>query len=122
MPLTTSKIIDMKIIVILILISTAFSIEARSQDYADAYATKIANRMKDSLILTEGQKGQIYTISKNLGDQKKAVWIQYAGVDSLIHQNLQQIENTRDELYRPVLGGEKFILYRQKKKYLLNNN
>jgi len=111
---------------ILILAVILFTIESAGysqQSPVDAYATKVANRMKDSLNLNTEQRSQLYTITKQLGEQQKAVWTEYSESDSvLIKMSLQRIENTRDTLYRPVLGEQKYPVYLQKKRVLINNN
>lgn len=113
----------MKKIIMLVILITAFSLYSNAQlTYAQEYSIKVAERMKDSLSLSGDQKVQIYNINIQISNQKAGVWRQYAGTDSLITVNLQRIENTRDSLYLPVLGEEKYSLYLNKKKRLLNNN
>lgn len=114
----------MKKSILLIIIIACFQCSVYSQQNpVDVYANKIANRMKDSLDLETSQRNQLFTISKQLGEQKKAVWTQYPESDTLsIKLNLQRIENSRDSLYRPVLGEQKYSLYLQRKREMLNNN
>jgi ribonuclease HII len=88
---------------------------------AVAMADKIALKMKDSLNLTDHQKGQLFQINMQLHESKAAIYQQYTHGDSLrIH--LQRIENSRDSLYRAVLNEEKYRLYRQRKQNLISNN
>lgn len=83
-------------------------------------ATKIADRMKDSLELSASQRESVYAINMQLAAQKDAA--RQASTDrKLVGRQLQRIENTRDSLFRPVLGEEKYLLYKQKKKGLINN-
>ena len=107
------------IISFLVLLVAANNVNAQSA--SEQIADKIAQKMKDSLSLSTQQKTQLYTINIQLSDQKASVRQQYTGTDSL-RIKMQRVENSRDSLYRPVLGEEKFILYRQKKRNLVNNN
>ena len=79
----------------------------------------IANRMKDSLTLTSNQRNQLYQINIQLHDAKSGIRQTYAGSDSLLTVHIQRIENARDSLYRPVLGEEKYFIYKQKKRNLV---
>lgn len=88
---------------------------------ADIVAQRIAQKMKDSLLLSEDQKTQIYNINLNLNNHKMLVRQQQISSDSL-RLKIQQVENTRDSLYRPILTEQQFLLYREKKKSLINNN
>jgi hypothetical protein len=100
---------------------SVISYSVNAQTAAEQLADKIAVKMKDSLSLSSEQKGQLYTINIQLSNQKASVRQQYAGTDSL-QLKMQRVENTRDSLYRSVLGEEKYLLYRQKKRNLVNNN
>jgi hypothetical protein len=88
---------------------------------AEQLAENIARKMKDSLSLTEQEKNHVYGINLLLSNQKTAVRQQYSAPDSLRY-HLQRVENSRDSLYREILNEEKFLLYRQKKRNLINNN
>lgn len=106
-----------------LILGSVLTINAYSQQNpVEIYASKISTRMKDTLSLTDSQRQKIYTLSKELGEQQKNVWLQYPSSDSLVQRHIQQLENSRDDLYRPVLGEEKYLLYREKKRMLLNNN
>lgn len=94
---------------------------ANSQNVANEIANKIAQRMKDSLHLNESVKNRIYAINMQLHNQKMAARQQHARQDSLgIY--IQRIENTRDSLYHKVLSENQYLIYRQKKRKLVNNN
>ena len=97
------------------------SINCKAQSTAQNFAGKVAEKMKDSLSLTETEQEQIYNINMQLHDQKTLVRTQYEGNVSL-GIKIQRIENTRDSLYRTILKEDKFILYQQKKTALINNN
>ena len=84
-------------------------------------STQIAQKMQDSLYLSSEQRDSIYAINNRLQSQKMQARMQYAGADS-IQYHLQRIENTRDSLYKPVLGAEKYLLYKQKKRNLISAN
>ena len=97
-----------------------------NQSYAqhipsEIVANKIAQKMKDSLSLTEEQKTELATINMQINQSKAAVWQQYS-TDSLIQVNLQLVENTRDSLYMPVLTTVQHQLYLSKKRTLLKND
>lgn len=87
---------------------------------AEQQASRIAQRMSDSLSLTSAQKDGIYAISLDLINQSQAVFAQ-SPADSL-QPRLQRIENKRDPLYLPVLGNEKYLLYKQRKRTLVYGN
>ncbi len=77
--------------------------------------------MKDSLSLSDVQKTQVFNINMQLQAQKMDARNQYPIRDTLV-KKMQLIENKRDSLYGTVLTGAQFILYRPKKKNLVNNN
>jgi hypothetical protein len=104
--------------ILLVLIGIAAKTQ---QNPAEALAQKIANRLKDSLQLTEVQKTQLYTVNMQLHTLKQQRRQQYAGTDSLAFK-VQKVENMRDSMYQAILPPEKYLLYRQKKPVLLNNN
>lgn len=81
----------------------------------------IAQKLQDSLGLSMVQRDSLYALNNRLQSQKMQVRLQYAGTDSLGYY-FQRIENTRDSLYRPVLGDAKYLLYQQKKRYLISAN
>lgn len=83
-------------------------------------STRIADRLKDSLTLTSVQRDSIYQVNQRLALQKATIRQTVTG-DSL-RIRIQKIENTRDSLYKPILGEEKYLLYKSKKITLLNNN
>jgi hypothetical protein len=86
-------------------------------------AQQIAMRMKDSLGLTGSQRHQLFLINVQLHERKMTVRNQ-TSADSInvLQHKLQKVENTRDSLYKPILGIDKFLLYRQKKLNLLQVN
>lgn len=84
----------------------------------EAQAFQLATRMSDSLSLTVEQKDSVYAISLRLIQQTRDVFSQAPPADSL-QPRLQRIENERDVLYKPILGIEKYLLYKQRKRVLL---
>lgn len=108
------------LIALLLLIAAESSMYAQSDD-AEQVAQKIARKMKDSLQLTDQQKDQLYVINMELHNRKTVARQQHSTADAL-RNSLQRIENERDSLYKPVLTNDQFLLYRQKKRYLISNN
>lgn len=88
---------------------------------AEQMAGKIAQRLKDSLSLNDSQKQQLFSLNMRLHQQKQVIRQQYAGLDSMGYY-MQKIENSRDSLYKQVLPEDKYLLYKQKKIKLVNNN
>lgn len=95
--------------------------KAKAQDKASELASKIAQRMKDSLSLDETQRAKLYDLNMLLHNRKMSIRQQYAGKDSLSYY-MQIVENSRDSLYHGVLTDEKYLLYKSKKRHLINNN
>lgn len=96
-----------------------FSSVTGAQSAAEQLADRIAQKMKDSLSLTDAQRQQIYTINMDITARKQAARA-ISNDRSHIGRQIQQIENSRDSLYKPVLGEEKFMLYKQKKTSLIS--
>lgn len=92
-----------------------------AQSIPEMVAGNIANKMKDSLDLSVEQRAHIYSINLKLHERKKNARNNNASTISL-QKRMQQIENTRDSLYQPVLSEEQYLLYKQKKSNLINNN
>ena len=113
-----SKIILSLFLMLIFKVSNA---QSNTNPQAVQLAHKIAKKMKDSLDLSAQQRQQIYEVNMNLQNQKQDVRLQNPPRDSLIAR-IQRIETTRDGLYRPIIGEEKFTLYLQKKTNLVNNN
>jgi hypothetical protein len=109
--------------IILFAIITILSINVKSQpaNAAEQLADKIAKKMKDTLNLTGQQKHQIYNVNMSLHNQKQAARQTYTNQNQLTIA-IQGIEHTRDSLYLPILGQEKYQLYLLKKRHLINNN
>lgn len=87
----------------------------------EALSAHISNKMRDTLNLSPQQRQDVFNLNQQLHQQKQQVRLQYPGGDSLAWR-LQQVERTRDSLYRPVLGEEKYLLYKQRKTQLISSN
>lgn len=111
----------MKKLFICFLLIGISSVVFGQSNHAETISGKIAARMKDSLSLTVQKRQQIYQINLQLHQQKQSVRQQFNNNDS-IRIKIQLIENTRDSLYSSVLNEQEYILYKQKKKSLVNNN
>jgi hypothetical protein len=114
----------MKKICLLLLVSAFFGKEhvSAQSSIQTALAERIAGRLKDSLSLSGAQKDSIYAINMLIANQKNALRSTYQSDPDALQFHTQRVEHTRDSLYRPVLGEEKYLLYRQKKNNLVNNN
>ncbi|HEX2846418.1 MAG TPA: hypothetical protein VHN59_07705 [Chitinophagaceae bacterium] len=112
----------MKKICFLLLVSSFARIENASAQSAmhTAVAERITGKLKDSLFLSNGQRDSIYAINMLLSGQKNNLRSIYQDMDSL-QIYTQRVEHTRDSLYRPILGEEKYLLYKQKKRNLISN-
>ncbi len=106
---------------IFLLLLLLVSVEAISQT-ADtlgyARALRLSEVLGDSLDLRTGQKDTLYEIHMELFREQYNVRQQYSDMDTL-RVYLQRVESKRDILYRPVLGEEKYALYKSKKVVLL---
>lgn len=111
----------MKKIVFLSLLFCASFLIAKAQSPAAQLANKIADKMSDSLALSSQQRQQLYAINMRLSNQKMQARSRSQNRDS-VGVALQQIENSRDSLYRPILTQQQFDRYRQKKRKLVSAN
>lgn len=84
-------------------------------------ANKIANKMKDTLGLSEPQRNHIYTINMQLHVKKKNSPGHFYHQDTTSVHSIK-LEKLRDDLYKGVLTPSQYILYRQKKQQLVFNN
>lgn len=111
----------MKKLFVTLLFCSSFLIIHAQTSPAEMVAGNIARKMKDSLSLTEGQMQQIFAVNMQLHQKKLSMRQQYAG-SAAVGMYLQKVENTRDSLYSIILSDNKYQLYKQKKKNLINNN
>jgi hypothetical protein len=110
------------VIISIIIFSIGFKLCAQEDNTPAAQlAHKIANKMRDSLNLTNQQTAKIFTINMDLHRKKSQVMHQSQSRDITARQ-LQTIENTRDSSYSRVLSTDQFSLYLKKKRFIVNNN
>lgn len=111
-----------KIFFFTVLFFAALKVCAQQQATPEAQvAHKIANKMADSLQLTNQQRAKIFAINMDLSKKKKDA--RKKSTDRVVvGQELQQIEGTRNAMYKTVLTAEQYNLYLQKKQNLVNNN
>jgi hypothetical protein len=105
-----------------ILLFAVFTACAQQQETPEAQvAHKIANKMADSLGLTNQQRANLFAINMELSKKKKEA--RKKSTDrAIVGQELQKIEGTRNGMYKTVLTQEQYSLYLQKKRNLVNNN
>lgn len=84
-------------------------------------ANHIAQKMKDTLELTTGQRAQVFSVNITLHNLKMAVRQNNTNPDSL-RIKTQRIERRRDSLYQNILPQAKYVLYQQKKRNLVTAN
>ena len=85
------------------------------------FAEKIAQKMMDSLNLTNSQQSKIYSINMDLLQQKSEARKDLKNSNNLT-RIIQNIENKRDSLYKQVLPDQKYRTYLQKKQSLISND
>lgn len=89
---------------------------------AESLARKIAKKIGDSLVLSIQERADILSVNLSIAAQKKAVFQNAAIADSVKAGQLQTIENSRDSLYKRIIGVERFEVYKIKKKSIVNKN
>lgn len=87
---------------------------------SDSVSKKIAWQLTKAFSLSSVQESQLLEINKTLAKQKLIVWSSYSSKDS-IELEVQRIEGTRDSLYKAILM-DKYNVYKEKKRSLVNNN
>lgn len=102
------------ILVILFFVSGTNLVFSQSGPSGSAFAEKVANRLRDSLGLSSVQRDSIYAINVRLLERSQAVRARNLSQGET-QVALQLIENSRDSLYKRVIGTEKFLLYKPKK-------
>jgi hypothetical protein len=108
-------------IILFCLCTSGISVSHAQTPVAVQLATHIAQKMKDTLGLTNQQQTQVYTVNINLHNLKMAIRQQNTNPDSL-QIKIQRIEHGRDSLYHAILGDTKYTLYLQKKRNLVTAN
>jgi hypothetical protein len=107
------------ILLSLFFLSVAPTFSQQTGTPAERLAIKMADKMKDSLDLSVVQRAGVYNINMQLHIKKMEARRIYTD-RGMLGTVMQQIENTRDSLYREVLTDDKFLLYRQKKRSLIS--
>jgi hypothetical protein len=122
--LKNSKNVKMKTAYLFILIAFLFTsvvVNAQNTNPGIQLANHIADKMKDSLNLTNGERNQVYAINIQINTRKANVRQQYTNTDSIGYY-LQRIESKRDTMYHAVLPTLKYLLYKEKKRNLVRAN
>lgn len=83
-------------------------------------SSQIAKRMKDSLSLTEQQRGQIEAATLDIQHSKTTMRQFYKS--RALDYYLQMAEDNRDSVYKNILSADKYLLFRQKKTQVLGSN
>lgn len=110
----------MKKVIVMAFLLVPFFLKAQNNP-ATQLAAHIANKMKDTLNLTQQQRNKVYDINMLLYNLKTAARQQHTNPDS-VRYYVQKIENRRDTLYHGILPGPKYIIYKQKKRSLVTSN
>lgn len=92
-----------------------------AQTIATEIANKQAQKMKRDLVLNDSVSQCLYNINIQIHNRKMYIRQQNIAKDSTVYY-IQKIENSRDSLYQKVLSENQYLLYKQKKRELLNNN
>ncbi|NTS39869.1 hypothetical protein HRG84_03050 [Flavisolibacter sp. BT320] len=108
------------LILILLGLTPLLSLRAQSTPY-ELVASKIAQKMKDSLVLSDVQFQAVYNVNLDIYHKKSALRKQFENTDSLSIQ-IQRVEQQRDSLYRPILSASQYNIYKQKKRWLVSAN
>jgi hypothetical protein len=82
-------------------------------------AHHIADKMADTLGLTNQQRAKIFNINMDLHKQKDQARSRSQNRDE-VGRDLQKVEGTRDSLYKGVLTEAQYVLYLQKKRNLVS--
>jgi hypothetical protein len=108
-----------KYILVFVFLAVAFA--SKSQTYSQTLSLKIADKLKDSLQLSERQKQALFQVNLQMEADKSEARRLYKLTDSLT-KKIQRIENKRDSLYRPFMNEEQYQKYKSKKRSLISNN
>jgi hypothetical protein len=81
----------------------------------------IADKMKDTLDLSNQQRAEVFQINKDLTDKKDKAR-KKSNDRAIVGPDIQGVERTRDSLYKEVLTVPQYILYLEKKRNLVTAN
>jgi hypothetical protein len=87
----------------------------------DSLANLLAQRMKDSLGLTNDQTSQVYNLNTTLSSREANLRKQFTGSRSL-PSYLKLLGEQRDSLYKNALPNDKYQLYILKKQNIIPGN
>ena len=111
-----------KIFVLASLICLGYFLKAQDDNTPAAQiAHHIANKMADTLGLTNQQRAKIFVINMDLYREKTEARGRSQNRD-VVGRDLQKIEGKRDSLYKQELTETQYVLYLQKKRNLVSNN
>ncbi len=86
----------------------------------EVQASQIAQKMKDSLSLSDQQKSQVEAATLDVQNMKANLRQLYNS--RALDYYLLMAEDNRDTVYKNLLPPDKYLLFRQKKTTLLGNN
>ncbi len=109
-----------KLVSLLVLFSICY-LQAQSQNTPDAQlAHHIADKMKDTLGLSNQQRANVFQINMDLHKNKKEARGK-SNDRTVVGKDLQKIEASRDERYKAVLTIEQYTKYLSKKRKLVTS-
>ncbi len=116
------KLMNRKKILLIFLIVFINSLQfVQGQNPATQLANHIADKMKDTLNLTNQKRNQIFAINMYLHNRKMIVRQRTANPE-LVRAGLQRVEHMRDSMYQTILPSGKYQIYLQKKRFLVTSN
>jgi hypothetical protein len=111
-----------KILVLMILFFGCHFLKAQeSNTPAAQLAHHIADKMADTLGLSNQQRAKIFAINMDLHKQKTEARSKSQD-RTVVGNELQRIEVSRDAMYKTVLTENQYGVYLQKKRYLVTSN
>ena len=108
----------------LLVIASVSAVKAQSNNDntpAAKLAHHIADKMADSLGLTNQQRATIFAVNMELNRQKTEARSKSQD-RAAVGKDLQKIESTRDNYFKTVLTMEQYQVYLQKKRRLVTSN
>lgn len=112
-----------KIIFLLITVFSVSLLQAQEQQNTPAaqLAHHIADKMKDTLALTNQQRAMLFKINMELY-HKKMMARKKSTDRNIVGAEIQSIEKSRDTLYKEMLSAQQYQGYMQKKRNLVTTN
>lgn len=109
----------MKQLIIFVILFISIITNSHAQMTPEAQAAELAQKMKDTLSLTEQQKSQIQTATTTIQGTKSGLRQLYVG--RALDYYLMMAEEDRDAVYKNILPEDKYSLYKQKRSTLLSS-